>query len=292
MEDLTVELSDGRDLGFAEYGTPEGTPVLYFHGGQESRLSARFLDEPARSAGIRIIAPERPGIGLSSPQPGRQFRDWASDIEEVADELGIEEFRMIGLSGGAPHALAVAEAMPTRALRAAIVSGAAPSDAPRSFRGMWFPVRMIHWFAGMRSQRPLESFLKQDSRSLAEQPDARISQFQKYLPKPDRNLLTSQPHYAHEFIAGSIESYRQGIDGVAQEYRLYVADWGIDMSSIQVPIDLWYGTDDRMAPVDRGRFYASVLPHAQLRILEDEAHFSLIRKHSSAILQELMRVDE
>lgn len=265
--------------------------MFYFHGGQESRLSARFLDEPARSAGIRIIAPERPGIGLSSPQPGRQFIDWASDIQELADRLGTERFHVLGLSGGAPHALAVAQAIPARVVRAAIVSGAAPADAPHSFRGMWFPVRMIHRFARMRWERPLQRFLEQDSQSLVEKPEARIRQFQKYLPEPDRNLLTAQPHYAHEFIAGSIESYRQGIEGVAQEYRLYVSDWGIDLASIQIPFDLWYGTDDRMAPVDRGEFYDSVLQHSELRVLENEAHFSLIRNHASAILQKLTSVD-
>jgi len=291
MEELTVKLADGRDIGYAEYGTPEGTPVFYFHGGQESRLSAQFLDEPAHSAGIRIIAPERPGIGLSSPQPGRRFLDWASDIEGLADKLGIERFHIIGLSGGAPHALAVAQAIPNRVVTAAIVSGAAPADAPHSFRGMWFPVRMIHWFARMRTERPLQKFLEQDSRSLVKDPDGRIKQFQKYLPEPDRNLLTAQPHYALEFIAGSVESYRQGTEGVAQEYRLYVSDWGIDMASIPVPFDLWYGTDDRMAPLERGKFYASVLPQAKLHVLEHEAHFSLIRNHASAILQELIRVD-
>ena len=78
--DKSIILSDGRILGCAEYGASLGYPVFYFHGGQESRLSSLFMDSTAKKLNIRLICPDRPGIGLSAFQTGRIFLDWGEDI--------------------------------------------------------------------------------------------------------------------------------------------------------------------------------------------------------------------
>ena len=110
---------------------------------------------------------------------------------------------------------------------------------------------------------------------------------QKYLPKPDRLLLKEYPHYGIEFIQGSLEAYRQGIDAVVQEWRLYVRDWGFPLENIQIPIALWYGTEDKMTPKYRGVYLDKVLPSSQLHLLENEGHFSLIRNHLERLLKDL-----
>jgi pimeloyl-ACP methyl ester carboxylesterase len=80
MLNQTIQLANGRTLGFAEYGPPEGTPLLYFHGHPGSRLELTLFDglELALSPAPRIIAVDRPSIGLSDFQPGRHFVDWPS----------------------------------------------------------------------------------------------------------------------------------------------------------------------------------------------------------------------
>src|SRR5258708_28877335 len=69
MTDKTIRLSDGRQLGYAEYGDPEGMPLLYFHGTLGSRLEPSHLDPLFRDLGVRVVAPERPGYGLSDVHP-------------------------------------------------------------------------------------------------------------------------------------------------------------------------------------------------------------------------------
>lgn len=283
----TILLDDGRTLGYASFGDPMGFPVMYFHGGQESRLSAIFMDSTAITLGIWILAPDRPGIGLSTFQEGRNFSDWYSDIASLATRLNIEKYSIFGLSGGAPHVLSCLLKNSMQISKAAIVSGATPYDYKGSTRGMWLPVKLIHWFASWQGDKMLRKIIQKDYEGLRNTPDKRVKQFQEHLPEPDQKLLREHPEYAYEFIQGSLESYRQGIEGVVQEWRLYVADWEMEFSNIHIPVTLWYGTDDKMAPKYRGLFYERALPNSTLHLLEDEGHFSLVRNHLNAILQDL-----
>ncbi len=285
--DNSITLTNGRILGFAEYGYPFGYPIFYFHGGQESRLSSKFMDSVAKRLNVRIISPDRPGVGISTFQDNRQFIDWGNDIAELADVLRINEYSIFGLSGGAPHVLACLISDSSRIKNASIISGATPYNYKGTLKGMWFPVRLIHWFASWKNDKQLRKFIQNDFDSLVNKPEKRIKQFQNYLPKPDKKLMTATPEYGWEFIEGSKESYRQGIEAVLQEWKLYVRDWNMKLSSINFPINLWYGSEDKMAPIHRGYFYQKELANSTLKIVDDEGHFSLIRNHLEPILIEL-----
>jgi len=88
-------LPDGRRLAYAEFGRPDGVPVLYFHGAPASRLEPLLIGDAVLSrAGLRVICPDRPGMGGSDFQPGRGFTEWPVDVLVLADAL-----RAIGLEG-------------------------------------------------------------------------------------------------------------------------------------------------------------------------------------------------
>lgn len=281
-------LPDGRYLGYALYGDPNGYPVLYFHGGQESRLSCAFMHEACCAIGIRLISPERPGIGLSTFQPQRKFSDWASDIQELVRHLQLPQYSIFGLSGGAPHVLACLNTEVKGLSKAAVVSGATPYNYKGSLKGMWFPVQMMHFMASFKNKSFLSKAIDYDYRELRDSPEKRLKQLQKHLPRPDRVLLNTNPDYGMEFIRGSLEAYTQGIDGVVQEWQMYVRDWEIDFDRIEHPLTLWYGTSDKMAPPARAEFYDRRIPHARLNLIENEGHFSLIRNHIRPILNDLL----
>ncbi|SHG30901.1 alpha/beta fold hydrolase [Flagellimonas flava] len=283
-----MTLSDRKVLSYAIYGDPHGIPVFYFHGGQESRLSSAFMDSTAARLGVRIIAPERPGVGRSSFQEGRTFLDYPKDIEQLADHLNIDTFSIFGLSGGSPHVLACAHKLDHRLNKVAIVSGTAPHDYKGKLKGMWFPIKLIHWFAKSEKDKNLRGFIANDYKTLDQKPHRRLRQLQRFLPKPDRKLLKAEPEYGIEFIKGSREAYRQGIDAVVQEWKLYVRDWGFKLHEIETPISLWYGDRDKMTPKYRGLHLNKALPNSELILLEDEGHFSLIRNHLGDILKGLM----
>ena len=160
--DNVISLTDERILGYAEYGNSRGYPIFYFHGGQESRLSSMFMDNVARELDVRIISPDRPGIGLSTFQEKRQFVDWGFDIVQLADRLSLTNYSVFGLSGGAPHVLSCILADSTRIENASIISGAAPYNYRGTLKGMWFPVKLIHWFASWKNDKQLRKLIQSD----------------------------------------------------------------------------------------------------------------------------------
>jgi pimeloyl-ACP methyl ester carboxylesterase len=76
-----VKLAGGRRLGVAEFGDEQGRPVLWFHGTPGARRqvppAARRL---ARSANLRVVGVERPGVGQSTPHLYRFVGEFAEDI--------------------------------------------------------------------------------------------------------------------------------------------------------------------------------------------------------------------
>ena len=114
----TVRVRAGRKLGIAEFGTPDGQPVIWFHGTPGAR---RQIPEDARriadARGLRIVGIDRPGVGLSTPHQYEDIFDFVTDLEMVVDQLGIERFAAIALSGGAPYAMAAASGLPGRVPR-------------------------------------------------------------------------------------------------------------------------------------------------------------------------------
>src|ERR1700716_3282454 len=110
----TVDLDDGRVLGYREYGELTGTPIVYLHGMPGSRLDPVALDEEYRRLGVRVVAIERPGYGLSSARRSGGLVDWPADVAAVADHLAIERFAVLGYSSGGKYAAACAYALPDR----------------------------------------------------------------------------------------------------------------------------------------------------------------------------------
>jgi pimeloyl-ACP methyl ester carboxylesterase len=134
VEDGTLLLGDGRKLGYAQYGRPDGEPLFYFHGHPGSRLEARFAHRAAAEAGLRVVALDRPGYGLSDFQPGRVITGWPADVAEAADLLRIGKFSVAGASGGGPYASSWR--LPGRVIRAAVISGVGPYQVPGITTGM------------------------------------------------------------------------------------------------------------------------------------------------------------
>lgn len=122
-ESLTMRLRNGRSVCYAQYGASDGDVVVNAHGGLACRLDVAAADTAARVAGVRLISPDRPGIGGSDPQPGRTLLDWTADVADLMDQLGVGRFAAMGWSMGGQYAAALAWALPDRMRRVAIVAG-------------------------------------------------------------------------------------------------------------------------------------------------------------------------
>ena len=277
----TFTLRDGRTLGYAEYGSTDGTPVFYFTGGNSSRFEGKWFQEAALKKNIRLIVPDRPGFGLSTHQPARQLLHWSDDVSQLADSLSIDTLSVFGLSGGGPHVLAVAHNIPERLNKVAIVSGTAPPDMPDKFHGMWPPVRMI--FGTAKHLPIVNKFLLKQMSNFYSNEEQMLTQMKRALPKPDVELIDRKPEIISIFAEATREAHRNGVDGDAHEWQLYVRDWGFDLGQINNEIKLWYGIYDRQVPAGMGRYLASRLPNSSLIEVEDGGHFSTINNHIDEI---------
>ncbi|MGB1129096.1 MAG: alpha/beta fold hydrolase [Haloferula sp.] len=287
-EEERVQIADGRTISYAEYGDPEGSPVLFFHGWPSSRYQAAYLDPLASERGLRILAPDRPGIGESTPLANRCFRDWPKDVAAFADALKIERFPIFGISGGGPYTLASCQTLGDRITRAAVVCGAPPlsSDDDRAH---------MHWaYKTLASSRPLRRVmlpaLVPFSRWMVGRGAQRapMSWMLKSVPLRDREALFAQGGW--DMVTRSyLEAVRNGTQSILDEGELYLGDWDFDVDQISVPLQFWHGKADANLPCPVAQRLAERIPSAEGCWIDDEGHYSLPIHHSGKVLDWLAR---
>jgi pimeloyl-ACP methyl ester carboxylesterase len=282
----SLTLPGGRQLSYAEFGPAQGTPVLYFTGGNSSRLEGQWFEQAAARKKVRLIVPDRPGFGLSTFQPNRRLLDWPRDVEALADHLSLTSVSIFGLSGGGPHVLAALAAIPDRIRRAAVVSGTAPPQMPGLHAGMWPPVRIL-FLSARRFPWLNRLLLKQMAGFYDDEVQMRKRMIQA-LPEPDVELIERRPEVITIFAAAAREAHRQGLDGDNLEWQIYITSWGFEPAEIKRDVRLWYGLADRHVPIGMGRFLAAQLPGATLIEVADGGHFSTVNNCIDDILDYLV----
>jgi pimeloyl-ACP methyl ester carboxylesterase len=280
-----ITLTDGRTLGFAEYGDPKGWPVMYFHGWPSSRFEARMVAAAALKLHLRIIAPDRPGFGRSDFQPDRRLVDWPADVIELAGALELDRFSILGLSGGGPYAVVCAWKIPQRLHAVGIVSSQAPSDAPDVLANMR-PLNRRLLQIGRRAPWLFRLISWRVVQGLRSDPDDFFAQTLNDLPQPDQDVMARAEIRGHLQVA-ALESFRQGSRAAAQENAIYARPWGFDLADITRQVHLWHGELDINNPPGMGRYLASAIPDCSARFYADEGHISLFVNHMEEILRTL-----
>jgi pimeloyl-ACP methyl ester carboxylesterase len=286
-ENQQIELSDGRKLGYAEYGDLNGKPIFHFHGYYGSRLEARMLAYKAKEHGVRLISVERPGMGLSDFQPKRTLLDWPSDLLELADHLNLEKFIVEGISGGGPYAAVCAFKIPDRLLSCGIIAGMGPIEMTtkgmkRSNRILFFLVRRIPLIFNLLMEREMKEL------NNPEKAKKSMEKAIKNLPEPDQ-IVMKDPNFLELFIEESKEAFRQGREGPVYEGRMYVKPWGFNLRDItpQLPVHLWHGELDINVPISMGRRMSELIPNCTPKFYPNEAHLSVAINKIDDILETL-----
>jgi pimeloyl-ACP methyl ester carboxylesterase len=283
----TVTLPDGRVLAYEDYGVATGFPVLSFHGGLSSRLDAAPAHEAAVAAGVRLISPDRPGIGLSTYQRGRRLTDWPADVAHLTGALGIGEFAVMGWSAGGAYAAICAAAMGDRVTAAALLSSAVPLDLYGTTRGLSVEDRVL--LVLTRRTPWLASALMKVS--IVNASNARLFRaVMRTFPPADRTVLTEwgPPDHALSFVR---EAMRQGTEGCVQDYRIFGDRWGFSLEEIHVPVDIWEGSDDNTGPPGYRAFLKRHIPQATIHVVPGEGHISLLPHQAPAIFSSLLGGD-
>lgn len=282
-EDKTIRLKDGRTLGYAQYGDPKGKTILYFHGGISSRLDIAFAAKYCSERNIRLIAPDRPGTGISSPRPNRSLLDWYDDIKELLDHLDIEQVPLLGWSMAGPYVLACAYKAPDRFTKVGTVGGASPftDDIKIGHLGLYSD-RVL-----LTCPKSMEGVLSLSLATASKMPSEVI----KWSLENDlRSASTDHKIIKALSVADATnfvrEAFKQGPAGVLDDYRA-VRDWGFAIEDINVPVHLWHGEQDVLCPVSMAHHLNERLPNSSLNIVPDAGHF-LLRDNLEHIFHTLM----
>ena len=268
----TIRVRQGRQLGVAEFGPPDGRAVVWFHGTPGAR---RQIPEEARliagAEGIRIIGIDRPGVGLSTPHLYDAVVDFAADVEIVVDRLGIDRFSVIGLSGGGPYALASAWAAPDRIPSVGILGGVAPTQGPDAMQGGLVSVATRFAKVLPLVREPLGLLLTTFIRLTKPLGKPMLYAYAATSPAGDRAVL-ERPEFQTMFLDDLSTNGGRSMRAPLYDAILFTREWGFSPRDVQQPVWWWHGDADHIIPFAHGRHMVELIPGAQLRVRHGESH--------------------
>jgi pimeloyl-ACP methyl ester carboxylesterase len=279
-----ITLYDGRRLGFAEWGDPTGKAVLDFRGLPSSRYGDGIDSAFLVSHGIRRITVDRPGTGDSDFQSGRSLRDWPGDVADLANQLHLDRFWLLGTSGGAPYVAACAHRMPDRIIRAAIVSGLGPLDRPGALNGMNELEKRTMLAA---RDQPLLALAAVGLATTADRvrPGAIYRGFVDALPACDQTVAR-RPEVRKSIVDSYRRAFAHGTRGQVHDWAVIASPWGFRPEEIPIEVQLWHGDNDDRVPLHHAEYLDGTIPHSTLATLQGEGHmiaFSHIEEIISAL---------
>ena len=279
-----VPLAGDRSVALWEYGDPTGDPVLVFHGVPACGAGFAWADEPARDLGLRLLAPDRPGVGRSSPAPAWRIADHPALVAELADALGLGSFAVWGYSGGGPYAAACAALLAERVTALAVSAGMGSV-------GEWAEVddfgatdrRMLRW----SRHRPwlARAALATMGRMARRRPALALRSFEGELSTSDREVMAGFADPA-DAMALFTEAFTVSAAGVVADYAAIAQPWGVDVGTIRCPTTIWQGDADPMVPLRHAEALAERIPGAKLVVWPGEGHLGTV-PHVEEILRAL-----
>ena len=267
--DLVVRLHDGRRLGVAEFGIRSALPVLYFHGFIGSRLEpgaggpARHQHHRLRSARLR---PQRPAAPAVAAQLGCGCRPrrWCSS--------GVGQCMVVGVSTGAPYALAVAAALGPRVQRVILAGGIAGPEVLETAGGTALVLSLLG--PARQPDRPDAAPAGEPRPGHPTGPpadgDGRGQRARGAgAAGPVAGRAACPP--AASFRAGN----RRGLRGALADARLVAQPWDFSVADVVAEVELLHGADDPVVPPAHAHWYAAHLPRARLHMVPGELHLSM-----------------
>jgi pimeloyl-ACP methyl ester carboxylesterase len=235
---------------------------------------------------VRLIMPDRPGIGRSDPLENRTLADWPKDVEALADELGLSAFGVIGLSAGGAYAAACAALIPGRLRGVGLVASRALSEynwtERPGARDEWSPEERAEFDLAQRDPAAAADLAAQHAAGWVDQLDQHPEIIQKGLEATEGDRwYFEDPSRAAIFETTMRDWRRQGIDGIKWELIDVFLPWGFRLADISIPVTVWCGSQDpRLKQMD---FQAHTIPKSSVVIWPNVGHLGMA-KHWKEIL--------
>ncbi|MBK9179428.1 MAG: alpha/beta hydrolase [Acidimicrobiales bacterium] len=277
-------MADGRVLGYSEFGDEAGYPILNNHGGLVCRLDVELAHADARSAGVRIISPDRPGVATSDRRPGRDTLDWADDVGELLDALGIDELANMGWSMGGQYALAVAHRLAGRVRATAVIAGCLPLDDQATFAELNEMDRRLTHLAAHHQLGARATFAAMGR--LEGLFPGRMAKLSTRRAAPADRAATADHADWMGAIAAAAMRHPQGM---VDEYLAWAKPWRFAPEDVAGPVAVWQGSADSLVPAVWGRRLADRIPGAVLHPIDGEGHLIGLTRRAE-IIRDLLDV--
>ena len=284
-----VPLPDGRVMEvLVRDGDTGSRAVLWFTGTPGGAIPDEDLAEQADRYGLRLIQPLRPGYGHSSPRPGRRVVDFAEDVDHVLQHYGVTEVITMGASGGGPHSLAMAAALPQ--CRA---SGVLVTVAPRDAEGLDFYDGMglsnqEEWHLADQGEEAVRPWLEKSAADMhpEEGTDGILDLFDDSVSEVDKRTMASSA--GANLSARFAKAIEVGIEGWLEDDLALTTPWGYDPADVARPVTFWTGKQDWFVSYKHTVWLAERVPSADLHVFADHGHLSLRPAYLTQIVDDLV----
>ena len=285
-----VPLPDGRVLEvLVREGDTGERGMLWFTGTPGGAIPDEDLAVQADRYGLRLIQPLRPGYGQSSPRPGRRVVDFAEDVDAVLQHYGVTEVVTMGASGGGPHSLAMAAALPQ--CRAA---GVLVTVAPRDAEGLDFYDGMSlsnqeEWRLADQGEAAVRPWLEKAAADMhpEEGTDGILDLFDDSVSEVDRRAMQSSA--GANLSARFAKAIEAGIEGWLEDDMALTTPWGYDPADVTRPVTFWTGKQDYFVSWRHTAWLADRVRDADLHVFAEHGHLSLRPAHLTEIVDDLVR---
>jgi pimeloyl-ACP methyl ester carboxylesterase len=285
-------LPTGRLVEFWDGGDPHGRAVLVHSGTPDPREAGRFSHRHGVSAGVRLICLNRPGYGGTTPADA-SLAVGGRDTAELAAELGLDDYAVIGTSGGGPFAVATGAVDPVHVRAIAVVAGIGPwtlldevPEVPESEdRADWRAILEMADAgdtAGARTAFVAEAVREYGGLADLDR-EAQIAAFFGGYESP----LLNDPEFT-DIVSDEIRTVLDSFDGYAFDLLAYGGPWDIDPSDVRAATTLWYGAEDAVCPPGHGQWLAERITGSTLVVLPGADHLEVCTGHKPEVLAAML----
>lgn len=271
---LSIKLKCGRTLSYDIYGDLDGVPVVFCHGLSDSRMIRNSNEALTKSLGVKIIAVDQPGVGGSTAMRGRKLKDWADDIEQLADFLKLEKFAVAGHSGGGPHAFALAAFLGERVTNGVLASPMGPLDLPnmskltskagyyivqlaKYARYFIWVIKLVSWWGKRDIDRYLLSVAKGDSTD------------------GNTDTFLADVKQREMFKSNYETGFAQGAEGLIEMFEV-LSNWGFTLSDVEQHFDIFVGANDNALRPEMAKAIVERLRDGEFHLWDIGGHYCFV----------------
>lgn len=257
-----------RGFAMRTFGAPRGLPVLVLHGTPGAGSKFAQLGEMARPRNLRLIAPDRWGYGATPAPQMADLAAFATAAEALMEAAGGARYGVLGLSGGAPYAAALAARQPNRVAALALVS---PVGEIAGHGGdlSWLHRLSFQVLPRLPGAIAVTFALLAGGLKMAPSTALRIAYARA--AAADRATM-ADPDLSTATAAMFSEGLRSGTRGAVIDMVLFSRPWDVPLDAIGCPAKVWIGAADRNVPVARAVALAKSIRSCELDVIDGAGH--------------------